>query len=105
MPYLDIKLGSDSLLVRFVGRVDYVVGRLPKADIQLRDMSVSRLHVQFFIDSRGQAFARDLGSSGGMLVNDTPLSNDMARLHEPGLRPCILTNLYHLPASTERGPK
>ncbi len=82
MPYLDIKLGSDSLLVRFVGRVDYVVGRLPKADIQLRDMSVSRLHVQFFIDSRGQAFARDLGSSGGMLVNDTPLSNDMARLHD-----------------------
>ncbi|CAG0926760.1 partial Oxoglutarate dehydrogenase inhibitor, partial [Planctomycetaceae bacterium] len=82
MPYLDIKLGSDSLLVRFVGRVDYVVGRLPKADIQLRDMSVSRLHVQFFIDSRGQAFARDLGSSGGMLVNDTPLSNDMARLQD-----------------------
>ena len=82
MPYLDIKLGSDSLLIRFVGRIDYVVGRLPKADIQLRDMSVSRLHVQFFIDSRGQCFVRDLGSSGGTLVNDSPLSNAMARLHD-----------------------
>ena len=82
MPYLDIKLGTDSLLVRFVGRIDYVVGRLPKADVQLRDMSVSRLHVQFFIDSRGQCFVRDLGSSGGTLVNDTPLSNALARLHD-----------------------
>ena len=82
MPYLDIKLGTDSLLVRFVGRIDYVVGRLPKADVQLRDMSVSRLHVQFFIDSRGQCFVRDLGSSGGTLVNDSPLSNAMARLHD-----------------------
>ncbi|MBV6515366.1 MAG: hypothetical protein HPKKFMNG_01005 [Planctomycetes bacterium] len=82
MPYLDVKLGTDSLLVRFVGRIDFVVGRLPKADIQLRDMSVSRLHVQFFIDSRGQAFVRDLGSSGGTLVNDTPLSNALARLHD-----------------------
>lgn len=83
MPYLDFKLGTDSLLVRFVGRIDYVVGRLPKADVQLRDMSVSRLHVQFFIDSRGQCFVRDLGSSGGTLVNDTPLAqNGMARLHD-----------------------
>jgi len=82
MPYLDVKLGSDSLLVRFVGRVDYVCGRLPKADIQFRDMSVSRLHVQFFIDSKGQCFVRDLGSSGGTLVNDTPISNTLARLHD-----------------------
>lgn len=83
MPYLDFKLGTDSLLVRFVGRIDYVVGRLPKADVQLRDMSVSRLHVQFFIDSRGQCFVRDLGSSGGTLVNDTPLApNSLARLHD-----------------------
>ncbi|MCC6465012.1 MAG: FHA domain-containing protein [Planctomycetes bacterium] len=53
------------MLVPFVGRIDFVVGRLPKADIQLRDMKVSRLHTQFFIDSRGRAFVRDLGSSGG----------------------------------------
>ncbi|MBP9892559.1 MAG: FHA domain-containing protein, partial [Planctomycetes bacterium] len=89
MPYLDIKLGTDSLLVRFVGRIDYVVGRLPKADVQLRDMSVSRLHVQFFIDSRGQCFVRDLGSSGGTLVNDTPLSNALARLHDGSRIRCL----------------
>lgn len=65
MPYLEIKLGPDTLLVPFVGRIDYVIGRLPKADIQLRDMKVSRMHTQLFIDSRGSAFVRDLGSSGG----------------------------------------
>lgn len=75
MPYLEIKLGPDTLLVPFVGRVDYVVGRLPKADIQLRDMKVSRLHTQFFIDSRGRAFVRDLGSSGGTQFGNQRLPN------------------------------
>lgn len=70
MPYLEIKLGPDTLLLRFVGRVDYVFGRLPKADVQLRDMKVSRLHTQVFIDSRGSAFVRDLGSSGGTGINN-----------------------------------
>lgn len=73
MPYLEIKLGPDTLLVPFVGRIDYVIGRLPKADIQLRDMKVSRLHTQLFIDSRGRAFVRDLGSSGGTVFNNTKL--------------------------------
>ncbi|MBE7490496.1 MAG: FHA domain-containing protein [Planctomycetes bacterium] len=73
MPYLEIKLGPDTLLVPFVGRIDYVIGRLPKADIQLRDMKVSRLHTQLFIDSRGRAFVRDLGSSGGTVMNNTRL--------------------------------
>lgn len=73
MPYLEIKLGPDTLLVPFVGRIDYVLGRLPKADIQLRDMKVSRLHTQLFIDSRGRAFVRDLGSSGGTVFNNQKL--------------------------------
>lgn len=73
MPYLEIKLGPDTLLVPFIGRIDYVMGRLPKADIQLRDMKVSRLHTQVFIDSRGRAFVRDLGSSGGTVLNTTKL--------------------------------
>ncbi|MBX3474746.1 MAG: FHA domain-containing protein [Planctomycetes bacterium] len=73
MPYLEIKLGPDTLLVPFVGRIDYVIGRLPKADIQLRDMKVSRLHTQLFIDSRGRAFVRDLGSSGGTVFNNVRL--------------------------------
>lgn len=69
MPYLEIKLGPDSLLLRMSGRVDYVLGRLPRADVQLRDMKVSRVHSQVFIDSRGIAWVRDLGSSTGTLVN------------------------------------
>ncbi|MCC6573912.1 MAG: FHA domain-containing protein [Planctomycetes bacterium] len=73
MPYLEVKLGPDNLMMRFVGRIDYVLGRLPKADVQLRDMSVSRLHTQVFMDSRGNAFVRDLGSSGGTFVNDQQL--------------------------------
>lgn len=73
MPYLEIKLGPDTMLLRFVGRIDYVLGRLPKADVQLRDMKVSRLHTQFFIDSRGGAFVRDLGSSGGTWINNQRL--------------------------------
>jgi hypothetical protein len=73
MPYLEIKLGPDTLLLRFVGRIDYVFGRLPRADVQLRDMKVSRLHTQCFIDSRGNAFVRDLGSSGGTFINNQRL--------------------------------
>ncbi len=73
MPYLEIKLGPDTLLVPFMGRIDYVMGRLPNADIQLRDMKVSRLHTQLFIDSRGRAFVRDLGSSGGTVFNNQKL--------------------------------
>ncbi|MBX3458628.1 MAG: FHA domain-containing protein [Planctomycetes bacterium] len=57
-------------MLRFVGRIDFVFGRLPKADVQLRDMKVSRLHTQLFIDSRGVAFVRDLGSSGGTVFNN-----------------------------------
>ncbi|MEE9312443.1 MAG: FHA domain-containing protein [Planctomycetota bacterium] len=73
MPYLEIRLGPDSLLLRFVGRIDFVFGRLPKADIQLRDMKVSRLHTQVFMDSHGSAFVRDLGSSGGTGYNNKKL--------------------------------
>lgn len=73
MPYLEIKLGPDTLLLRFVGRIDYVFGRLPRADVQLRDMKVSRLHTQCFIDSRGNAFVLDLGSSGGTYINNQRL--------------------------------
>ena len=73
MPYLEIKLGPDTLLLRFVGRIDYVFGRLPRADVQVRDMKVSRLHTQFFMDSRGGAFVRDLGSSGGTWINNQQL--------------------------------
>ncbi len=68
MPYLEIKLGPDSLLLPFVGRIDYVFGRLKGVDVQLRDMKVSRLHSQLFIDSRGNAWVRDLGSSIGTIV-------------------------------------
>ncbi len=70
MPYLEIKLGPDLLLLRFVGRIDYVFGRLPRSDVQLRDMKVSRLHAQLFIDSKGFAWCRDLGSSSGTYVNN-----------------------------------
>lgn len=73
MPYLEIKLGPDTMLLRFVGRIDYVFGRLPRADVQLRDMKVSRLHTQVFIDSRGNAFMRDLGSSGGTFIGNQRL--------------------------------
>lgn len=73
MPYLEIRLGPDTLLLRFVGRIDFVFGRLPKADIQLRDMKVSRLHTQVFMDSHGSAFVRDLGSSGGTGYNNKKL--------------------------------
>lgn len=73
MPYLEIKLGPDTMLLRFVGRIDYAFGRLPRADVQLRDMKVSRLHTQFFIDSQGAAFVRDLGSSGGTFVGSQRL--------------------------------
>ena len=73
MPYLEIRLGPDTLLLRFVGRIDFVFGRLPKADIQLRDMKVSRLHTQVFIDSHGAAYVRDLGSSGGTGYNNKKL--------------------------------
>ena len=73
MPYIEINLGPDTLLLRFVGRIDYVFGRLPRADVQLRDMKVSRLHTQVFIDSRGSAFVRDLGSSGGTFIGNQRL--------------------------------
>jgi hypothetical protein len=73
MPYLEIKLGPDTMLLRFVGRIDYVIGRLPRSDVQVRDMKVSRLHTQVFIDSRGFAWARDLGSSIGTFVNNQKL--------------------------------
>lgn len=73
MPYLEIKLGPDTLLLQFIGRIDYVFGRLPRADVQLRDMKVSRLHTQFFIDSHGGAFVRDLGSSGGTFIGNQRL--------------------------------
>lgn len=73
MPYLEINLSSDTLIVPFSGRVDYVIGRLPRADIQLRDMKVSRVHTQLFTDSRGKAFVRDLGSSGGTVLNGAKL--------------------------------
>ena len=69
MPYLEVKLGTDSLLVRFLGRIDLVFGRLPRVDIQLRDMKVSRLHTQVFMDSKGRAFARDLNSGIGTLLD------------------------------------
>jgi pSer/pThr/pTyr-binding forkhead associated (FHA) protein len=74
MPYLSVKLGPDTLLIKFLGRIDLVFGRLPKSDVQLRDMKVSRLHCQIFIDSRGQAFVRDLGSAAGTSVNGKRLA-------------------------------
>jgi hypothetical protein len=74
MPYLEIKLGPDTLLLRFASRIDYVFGRLPLSDVQLRDMKVSRLHTQMFIDSKGFAWCRDLGSSSGTFVNGQRLS-------------------------------
>jgi predicted component of type VI protein secretion system len=73
MPYLEINLSSDTLLVPFSGRIDYVIGRLPRSDIQLRDMKVSRVHTQLFTDSRGKAFVRDLGSSSGTILNGAKL--------------------------------
>ncbi len=73
MPYLEITLGPDTLLLRFVGRIDYVFGRLPRSDVQLRDMKVSRVHTQMFIDSKGFAWCRDLGSSSGTFVNNQKL--------------------------------
>lgn len=86
MPYLEIKLGPDTLLLRFVGRIDYVFGRLPRADVQLRDMKVSRLHTQFFIDSRGAAFVRDLGSSGGTFINNQRLRRGVVAPTSDGLK-------------------
>ncbi|MCB9893669.1 MAG: FHA domain-containing protein [Planctomycetes bacterium] len=86
MPYLEIKLGPDTLLLRFVGRIDYVFGRLPRADVQLRDMKVSRLHTQFFIDSRGSAFVRDLGSSGGTWINNQRLRRGVIAPLNEGLK-------------------
>ncbi|MCA8914817.1 MAG: FHA domain-containing protein [Planctomycetes bacterium] len=86
MPYLEIKLGPDTLLLRFVGRIDYVLGRLPRADVQLRDMKVSRLHTQFFIDSRGNAFVRDLGSSGGTWINNQRLRRGVIAPLNDGLK-------------------
>lgn len=86
MPYLEIKLGPDTMLLRFVGRIDYVFGRLPRADVQLRDMKVSRLHTQFFIDSRGGAFVRDLGSSGGTWINNQRLRRGVIAPLTEGLK-------------------
>jgi len=86
MPYLQINLGTDALLVPFSGRIDYVVGRLPRADIQLRDMKVSRLHTQFFTDSRGKPFVRDLGSSGGTILNGARLARNAIKPLSEGSR-------------------
>lgn len=86
MPYLEIHLGSESLLVPFSGRIDYVIGRLPKADIQLRDMKVSRLHTQLFIDSRNKPFVRDLGSSGGTQLNGMRLESGAVAALTTGAR-------------------
>jgi pSer/pThr/pTyr-binding forkhead associated (FHA) protein len=85
MPYLSIKLGPESLVVPITPLADLVCGRLPNADVQLRDMKVSRLHCQFYIDSRGRAYVRDIGSSMGTSVDGRVLEGDSPSLLAEGM--------------------
>ena len=47
-----------------------LVGRGVRADIQLTDPSVSRLHAEITFSSNGEYFVTDCGSSGGTYVFD-----------------------------------
>lgn len=107
MPYLEVNLGSDTLLLPFAGRIDYVFGRLPRADVQLRDMKISRLHIQIFNDSRGKAYVRDLGSSGGTILNGAKLPKEAIANLASGARIRVgdARIIYHAGAPTVPPPK
>lgn len=58
---------------------ELLVGRDPECDVQINCSSVSREHCA--IEAKGpDHFLRDLGSTGGTYVGDTPV--DRVRLHD-----------------------
>jgi pSer/pThr/pTyr-binding forkhead associated (FHA) protein len=48
----------------------YIVGRAADCDIVFDDGIVSRRHLSFTVDEQHRVLMRDLGSTGGVFVND-----------------------------------
>lgn len=68
---------SDGRLIDQNGRAiylhrDFIIGRNAACDYVIPDPAVSRQHARLRW-SRGQWFIQDLGSSGGILVNGSPV--------------------------------
>lgn len=73
---LTIEGGPQTGLTYVLGPGNTVAGRSGEAEIFLADVTVSREHARFSVDSRGLSVA-DLGSTNGTYVN--------GRRHEAGM--------------------
>jgi hypothetical protein len=58
------------------------IGRDPLNDIVLMHRSISRFHVEVFVNEEGQVFITDLQSSNGTYINGQKISK--SRILEPG---------------------
>lgn len=79
-PWLDLLDDDGRLLRRLPLAGEMVVGRGFGNDLQLLDNRISRRHLQVAVEG-GQAFACDLGSANGTLLNGQPLTGRRA-LHD-----------------------
>lgn len=56
----------------------YIIGRSADTDFRIHDRMVSRQHCALIIDERG-ARMRDLGSTNGIIVDETPVGGFSSR--------------------------
>jgi NADPH-dependent 2,4-dienoyl-CoA reductase/sulfur reductase-like enzyme/pSer/pThr/pTyr-binding forkhead associated (FHA) protein len=73
-PTLVLKAPHETKSIKLAGRKPLMLGRDRKADVQLSDVTISRLHAEIFRGSDG-FYIRDLGSSNGVTVNQTRIDN------------------------------
>lgn len=74
-PTLRVVAGPDLFAHAVLGPGEVVViGRDPSAGLRLADNAVSKRHLEVGLDERGRAWARDLRSTNGTLLNGAPLS-------------------------------
>jgi len=83
-PIVRVSAGSDlGGFVNLALNGEVVIGRDPKADLQLSDVGVSRLHAKVSWREEGHFEVVDLGSTNGVEIGGVPIKETMV---EPGTK-------------------
>ncbi len=77
--FLRIKAPGNDDRTICVGQDEFVIGRSPNYDLQIRDDNISRKHVKITLND-SQPFIEDLGSTNGTFINSTFVEKT-TRLH------------------------
>ncbi len=73
MPSFEVVDGPDTGRFFMIRGNSSVIGRDPNADVRLEDGRISRYHVEIRLDGDDGYSLRDMGSSNGTLLNDSPV--------------------------------